>query len=170
MSLIPALTHVGKLALQEAKAGGRPVVLSQIAFGSAPRLPTQEEIVLVSPFIARPIGSYTLNPVTGQLDVGVQIDGAAAGLIEDHPVHEAGLLDQLDRLIFYWASPESLGAITPRTAYALTIGVVMAQADAEAIQIVDGGPSWEAAVAQQIAALEGRTRRASFRNLFLAQA
>jgi hypothetical protein len=169
-ALIPALTHVGRLALQEAKAGGPAVILSQVSFGSAPRLPTQEETELVAPFISGPISSHTINPQTGQLDVGVQIDGAVEGLTQDYPVHEAGLFDQLGRLIFYFASPDTLASITPRTAYALTIGVVLAQADAETIQITDQGPPWEVLVDLKIAALEARTRRASFRNLFLAQA
>lgn len=169
-ALIPALTHVGKLALQEAKAGGPAVILSQVSFGSAPRLPTQEETALVAPFISGPISSHTLNPATGQLDVGVQIDGAVEGLTQDYPVHEAGLFDQLGRLIFYFASPDTLASITPRTAYALTISVVMAQADAAVVQIIDQGPPWDAVIGQKIDALEVRTRLASFRNLFLAQA
>ena len=169
MSLTPALTHVGLLALQAAKAGGEPVVLSQLALGSAPRLPTHDEEALVAPFVTAPISSHTLNPGTGQLDLGVQIDGAAAGLTQDYVIHEAGLFDQLGRLIFYFASPDSLAAITPRTAYALNVAVVMAPADAAVIQIIDQGPNWAAVAEGMIAALEARTRLASFRNLFLAQ-
>lgn len=169
MSLIPALTHAGLLALQAAKAGGDPVILSQVALGSAPRLPTHDETALVEPFITGPIGSHTLNQQTGQLDVGVQIDGATAGLTQDHLIHEAGLFDQLGRLIFYFASPDTLGSITPRTAYALTIGVVMAQADAAVIQIIDQGPPWEVIVDLRIAAMRRRIDDAVYRNLFLSQ-
>lgn len=167
-ALLPALTHVGKLALQEAKAGGSPVILSQISFGSAPRLPTQEETSLVAPFINGPISSHTLNLETGQLDVGVQIDGALDGLTQDYPVHEAGLFDQLGRLIFYFASPDTLASITPRTAYALTIGVAMAQADAAVVQVVDQGPAWEVIVDQRIRDALRRVNARSYRNLFLS--
>ncbi len=170
MSLLPALTKIGLLALQAAKAGGEPVVLTRIGLGSAPRLPTTDETDLVAPVVSAPITSHTLDPVTGQLDLGVQIDGAAANLTEDHVIHEAGVFDQLGRLIYYWASPNSLGSITPVTAYALNIAVLLAQADAGVIQIVDQGPPWDAVIGQQIAALDARARRAAFRNLFLAQA
>lgn len=169
MSLLPALTKLGLLALQSAKAGGEPVVLTEVALGSAPRLPTTDETALIAPIVSAPITSHTLNPMTGQLDLGVQIDGAAVGLTQNHIVHEAGVFDQLGRLIYYWASPDSLGSITPVTAYALNIAVLLAQADAAVIQIIDQGPPWDALIGQQIAALEGRGRRASFRNLFLAQ-
>lgn len=169
-ALIPALTQVGKLALQNAKVGGPPVILSRVSIGSAPRLPTQEETDLVAPFISGPISSHTLNPQTGQLDVGIQIDGATVGLTQDYPVHEAGLFDQLGRLIFYFASTDTLASITPRSAYALTIGVVVAQAEAEIIQITDQGPPWDVLINEKIADLEARSLRASFRNLFLAQA
>lgn len=167
-ALIPALTHVGKLALQEAKAGGPAVILSQVSFGSAPRLPTQEETELVAPFISGPISSHTLNPATGQLDVGVQIDGALEGLTQDYPVHEAGLFDQLGRLIFYFASPDTLASITPRTAYALTIGVVMAQADAAVVQVIDQGPAWEVIVDQRIREARRSIDARLYRNLFLS--
>lgn len=170
MSLLPALTHVGLLALQAAKAGGDPVVLTTIGLGSAPRLPTGAEAELVAPVVSAPITSHTLNPLTGQLDLGVQIDGPAAGIEQDHIVHEAGVFDQAGRLIYYWASPDSLGSVTPVTAYALSIDVTLAQADAAVIQVIDQGPPWDAIIGQQMAALEARTRRASFRNLFLAQA
>ena len=170
MSLLPALTHVGLLAFQAAKAGGDPVVLTRIGLGSAARLPTTNEEALVAPVVDAPITSHTLDAVTGQLDLGVQIDGAAAGIATDHIIHEAGVFDQLGRLIFYWASPDSLGSITPVTAYALNVAVVLAQADAAVIQVIDQGPPWDAIIGQQMAALEVRTRRASFRNLFLALA
>lgn len=170
MSLLPALTHVGLLAFQAAKAGGDPVVLSRIGLGGEPRLPTGAEYELIAPIVDAPITSHTLEALTGQLDLGVQIDGKAVGLVNDHVVHEAGVFDQLGRLIFYWASPDSLGSITPVTAYALNVAVVLAQADAAVVQVIDQGPPWDAVIGQQMAALEARTRRASFRNLFLAQA
>lgn len=170
MSLLPALTKVGLLALQAAKAGGEPVVLTRIGLGSAPRLPTTDETDLVAPVVSAPITSHTLDSITGQLDLGVQIDGAAANLTEDHVIHEAGVFDQLGRLIYYWASPNSLGSITPVTAYALNVAVLLGQADAGVIQIVDQGPPWDAVIGQQIAALDARVRRASWRNLFLTQA
>jgi len=170
MSLLPALTHVGLLAFQTAKAGGDPVVLTRIGLGSASRLPTGTEEALVAPVVDAPITSHTLDPITGQLDLGVQIDGKAVALVGDHVIHEAGVFDQVGRLIFYWASPDSLGSITPVTAYALNVVVVLAQADAAVIQVVDQGPPWDAVIGQQMADLEARTRLASFRNLFLAQA
>lgn len=169
MSLLPALTKVGLLALQAAKAGGDPVVLTDVALGSAPRLPTTDETGLIAPIVSVPITAHTLDPITGQLDLGVQIDGKPAGITADHVVHEAGVFDQLGRLIYYWASPDSLGSITPVTAYALNIAVLLAQADAAVIQIIDQGPPWDAVIGRQIADLEARARRASFRNLFLAQ-
>lgn len=168
-ALIPALTHVGKIALQEAKAGIAPVILSQIQFGSEPRLPTQEETALVAPFISGPISSHTLDQETGQLDVGVQIDGALEGLTQDYPVHEVGLFDQLGRMIFYFASPDTLSAITPRTAYALTIGIVMAQADAAVIQVNDQGPAWEVIVDQRIRDALRSVNDRLYRTLFLSQ-
>lgn len=170
MSLLPALTHVGLLAFQAAKAGGDPVVLTRIGLGSAPRLPIGTEEALVTPVVDAPITSHTLDEASGQLDLGVQIDGKAVGLVSDHVIHEAGVFDQLGRLIFYWASPDSLGSITPVTAYALNVAMVLAQADAAVIQVIDQGPPWDAVIGQQMAALEERTRLASFRNLFLAQA
>jgi len=170
MSLLPALTKLGLLALQSAKAGGEPVVLTDVALGSAPRLPTTDETGLIAPIVSTPITSHTLDTMTGQLDLGVQIDGAAVGLTQDHIVHEAGVFDQLGRLIYYWASPDSLGSITPRSAYALNIALLLAQADAAVIHIVDQGPPWDAVLGRQNTALEARTRQASFRNLFLAQA
>lgn len=170
MSLSPVLTHTGLLAFQAAKSGGAPVVLTTIALGSAPRLPSGTEEALLEQVVSSAITSHTLNPVNGQLDLGVLIDGEAAGVTEAHVVHEAGVFDQVGRLIFYWASPDSFGSITPITAYALNVAIVMAQADAAVVQIIDQGPPWDAVIGQQILALEARTRRASFRNLFLAQA
>lgn len=169
MSPSPVLTHAGLLAFQAAKAGGAPVVLTTIALGSTPRLPSGTEEALVTPIVSGAITSHTLNNATGQLDVGVLIDGEAAGLTASHVIHEAGVFDQDGRLIFYWASPDSFGSITPVTAYALNVAVVMAQADAAVIQIVDQGPPWDAIIDQKLAILAKRSRDADFRTLFLAQ-
>lgn len=169
MSLSPVLTHTGLLAFQAAKAGGAPVVLTTIALGSAPRLPIGTEEDLVTPIVSGAITSHTLNNDSGQLDVGVLIDGQAAGIEAAHVVHEAGVFDQDGRLIFYWASPDSFGSITPVTAYALNVAVVMAQADAAVVQIIDQGPPWDAIIDQKLAALALKSRDVAFRNLFLAQ-
>jgi len=169
MSLSPVLTHTGLLAFQAAKAGGAPVVLTTIALGSAARLPSGTEEALVTPIVSGAITSHTLNPVNGQLDVGVLIDGEAAGVFGSHVIHEAGVFDQDGRLIFYWASPDSFGSITPVTAYALNVVIVMAQADAAVVQIIDQGPPWDAIIDQKLNALAKTSRDSAFRNLFLAQ-
>lgn len=174
MSLLPVLTHVGLLALQAAKAGGPPVALSAIGLGSAARLPTGAELDIVEHIITAPITSHTLDPDTGQLDLGVQVDGALAGLTADHVIREVGVFDQDGRLIHYWATPDSLGSITPVTAYALNIALTLSTADAAVIQVIDQGPNWgvmvEAAVSAAEARLAQAARQSTFRNLFLAQA
>lgn len=169
MSLLPVLTHVGLLAFQAAKAGGAPVVLSRIGIGSAPRLPSGQEEVLVAPILTADITSHTLDNVTGQLDLGVQIDGQGAGLDADHVIREVGVFDQLGRLIHYWATPDSLGSITPVTAYALNIVLTLSQADAAVIQIIDQGPPWDVMIEARLLEHQTRNRRSAFRNLFLAQ-
>ena len=169
MSLLPVLTHTGLVALQTAKGGGDPVVLTRIGLGSSARLPTGTEEVLVTPIIDAAITSHAVDPLTGQLDLGVQIDGAGAGVAQDHVIREVGVFDQLGRLIYYWATTDSLGSITPVTAYALTIALQLSQADAAVIQIIDQGPSWDVLIDEKIAARIARFEQASFRNLFLAQ-
>ena len=168
MNLIPALTHVGLLALQSARAGGPAVTLSRIKLGTTARLPSGNETDVLTAVADAPIASHTLDPVSGQLDLCVMIDGGEIGLTQDHVIHEAGVFDQDGRLIFYWAGLDSIGSITPVTAYALNVAMTLAQADAAVIQIVDVGAPWDAILEPRLQAIAAVNRRAAWRTLFLA--
>lgn len=170
MSLLPVMTLMGRTKLLAAQGGGTTVVLSSVTLGSAARAPTGAEQAVTTPICSGPIATSFLDPDAIRLDLGVMLDGAVVGLSADHVVREVGFFDQDGDLIFYWSTLDSLGSITPLTAYALNLSVTLSAADAGAIEIIDQGPPWDAIIGLQMAALEARTRRASFRNLFLAQA
>jgi hypothetical protein len=182
MTLTPVLTEEGRDALLAAQLGDGQVVLTSVAFGSAARAPTGEETALVSPFAVVPVTSSSQDTEASAIKLNVQVDGAEIDITEAHPVREVGVFDAEGRLIFYWSTLGSLGAITPDIAYALAMSITLAPADAEVIQIVDGGPPFEAVFEERLLAVEAqlqqpasplntalvRARRRAWTTLFLA--
>ncbi|WP_368933323.1 hypothetical protein [Brevundimonas naejangsanensis] len=183
MSLQPVLTDIGRDALIAAQIGQGQVIISKVALGKAPRLPTGHETGVIDPFLVWPISTSTFVE-GGQIDLGVLIEGSQTDLTEDQPVREIAFLDADDRPIFYWATTGALGSVTPATAYALTFSVVLAPADAAVIQIIDQGAPWEVLFGARVAALEAKftspasplnrdlavLKDAAWRNFFLSQA
>lgn len=171
---LPVLTAVGQAAFLAAQSGGPAVSLTHISLGSAARLPTGEETDLTNQFAHAPIASHQLIDLEHgkQLDLGVEFDGPDYDLEGTTPVREIGVWDAEERLIYYWSTTDSLGSLTPATAYGLSIAVAMADAEAEVVVIVDTGPPWGAlfeARMQDVEAGIASSRSAAWRNLFLAQ-
>lgn len=158
MSLIPVLTAQGRNAIQAAQGTGSPVKLTTAALGSASRVPNGVETALVAEVCRTPIGGYALDPATGQLDLGAVFTSATLGIVADHTICEVGFFDAAGELIYYYATNQgSLGAITAQSDYALALSVVLAQADAAAIQIVSDGSAQEVVLLPRVTALEAKT-------------
>ena len=155
MSLIPVLTAAGRNAIQAAQGTGSPVKLTTAALGSASRVPNGVETALVAEVCRTPIGGYSLDPATGQLDLGAVFSSAALHITADHTICEVGFFDAAGELIYYYATNQgSLGAITAQSDYALALSVVLAQADAAAIQIVSDGSAQDIALLPRVTTLE----------------
>lgn len=157
MSLFPVLTAAGRNALQAAQGLGSTVKLTTAALGSASRVPNGVETTLVAEVCRAPIGGYALNAATGQLDLGAVFTSAALGITADHTVCEVGFFDAAGELIYYYATNQgSLGSITAQSDYALTLSVVLVQADATLIQVVSDGSAQEVVLLPRVAALEAK--------------
>ena len=159
MSLIPVLTAAGRNAIQAAQGAGAPVKLTTAAIGSASRVPNGVETALTAEICRTPIGGYTLDANTGQLDLGAVFSSAALNIKADHTICEAGFFDAAGELIYYFATNQgSLGAITAQSDYALALSVALVQADAAVIQIVSDGSAQEIVLLPRVQAAEDAIR------------
>lgn len=155
MSLLPVLTNAGRAKLQAAQGTAQCVTLTKAALGATARVPTGQELALASEICRTAIGGHTLDPVSGQLNLGVYFDGSVLGIGADRTITEVGFFDQDNTLIYYWSTAQgSLGSITSQSGYALALTIALSQADASIIQIHDDGSAPDLVLGPRMQAVE----------------
>lgn len=164
------LTDVGAAALADAVAGGPAVEITHVALGSGAGPLTGAETALGIEVARVPVGASRVVDAVATVGAEFPVGSVAA----DRSVREVGLFDADGRLIFHAAVAPgaTLGALTPATAYAVSLQVALKAAPDGVIVFVEADPPSELLLLSRVSALEvqlARLKDASWRNLFLAQ-